>query len=130
MENERAREEVENERARAQKENERARQAQDQRLKAAIYQTSILESQGKMLRQQELIAFRTKRDNAVMKVIAVLTALFLPGTFIAVGDLPNLGYFTDWTSRLFSAFPSLIGSKRTRLALTLGHIGSLRHPLR
>ena len=36
-----------------------------------------------MLEQQEFVVAQTKRDNTVMKVIAVLTALFLPGTFIA-----------------------------------------------
>jgi len=42
-----------------------------------------------MLKQQQLIAFRAKRDNSVMKVIAVLSAFFLPGTFIAV-NLPHI----------------------------------------
>lgn len=37
-----------------------------------------------MLEKQEVIAERTKQDSKVMKVIAILTALFLPGTFIAV----------------------------------------------
>ena len=37
-----------------------------------------------MLEQQEFVVAQTKRDNTVMKVIAILTALFLPGTFIAV----------------------------------------------
>ena len=42
------------------------------------------EFQIEMLKHQEEIAFRAKRDNTVLKVIAVLTALFLPGAFIAV----------------------------------------------
>ena len=40
-----------------------------------------------MLKQQEFIVAQTKRDNTVMKVIVVLTALFLPGTFIAVSEI-------------------------------------------
>jgi Mg2+ and Co2+ transporter CorA len=37
-----------------------------------------------MLQKQEVIATRTKRDGTVMKVLALLTAVFLPMTFIAV----------------------------------------------
>jgi len=61
----------------AEKENEWSHQALEKRQQTSDYQIE-------MLKQQELIASRTKRDNTVMKVIAVLTALFLPGTFIAV----------------------------------------------
>lgn len=68
----------------AEKENEWSHQAVEKRQQTSEYQLAIIEYQVKMLKQQELIASRTKRDNTVMKVIAVLTALFLPGTFIAV----------------------------------------------
>ena len=61
----------------AEKENEWSHQAIDKQQHTSDYQN-------KMLKQQELIASRTKRDNTVMKVIAVLTSLFLPGTFVAV----------------------------------------------
>jgi Mg2+ and Co2+ transporter CorA len=59
------------------KEKEQQRQRADDQLSMSVYQI-------KMLKAQELIARRTKRDNSVMKVIAVLTSLFLPGAFIAV----------------------------------------------
>lgn len=68
----------------AEKENEWSHQAVEKRQQTSDYQLAIIEYQIKMLKQQELIAIRTKRDNTVMKVIAVMTALFLPGTFIAV----------------------------------------------
>jgi Mg2+ and Co2+ transporter CorA len=64
------------------KENTRAAEARARGEEVSVYQTE-------MLARQELIAVRTKRDNTVMKVIAVLTALFLPGTFIAVSNLPR-----------------------------------------
>ncbi|CZR68850.1 uncharacterized protein PAC_18750 [Phialocephala subalpina] len=57
-----------------------------ERVKGILSMVSILliiAYQTSMLKQQEIIVARTKRDNTVMKVIAVLTALFLPGTFIA-----------------------------------------------
>lgn len=66
------------------KENEWSHQTVKKRQQTSEYQLAIIEYQVKMLKQQELVAIRTKRDNTVMKVIAVLTALFLPGTFIAV----------------------------------------------
>jgi hypothetical protein len=71
---------VEREKARA-----AAARIRDERV--SVYQTQ-------MLARQEFIAVRTKRDNTVMKVIAVLTALFLPGTFIAVSNLPHFSTFT------------------------------------
>ena len=71
------------------KENEWSHQAVKRRQQTSEYQLAIVEYQVKMLKQQELIAFRTKLDNTVMKVIAVLTALFLPGTFIAVRQAPD-----------------------------------------
>lgn len=55
----------------------------DHQLEAQKYQNKMLNYQNRMLTQQHLIASRAKRDNTVMKTIAVLTALFLPGTFIA-----------------------------------------------
>ena len=64
------------------KENARATEARARDEEVSIYQTE-------MLARQELIAVRTKRDNTVMKAIAVLTAFFLPGTFIAVSNLPR-----------------------------------------
>ena len=67
------------------RENEWGRQAQEKRQQTADNQLKIIEYQVKMLKQQEFIVARTKRDNTIMKVVAVLTALFLPGTFIAVG---------------------------------------------
>ena len=61
----------------AERENEWSHQASN-------YQIKMMKYQVRMLGTQELIASRTKRDNTVMKVIAVLTSLFLPGAFIAV----------------------------------------------
>ena len=60
------------------RENEWSHQAQQKRQETA-------DNQLKMLKQQEFIVARTKRDSTIMKVVAFLTALFLPGTFIAVG---------------------------------------------
>lgn len=68
----------------AEKENEWSHQAMDKQQQTSNYQVKMIEYQVQMLRAQQLIASRTKRDNTVMKVIAVLTSLFLPGTFIAV----------------------------------------------
>jgi len=67
----------------ADRENEWGRQAQ---IRQETYdnQLAIIKYQTKMLEQQEFVVAQTKRDNTVMKVIAILTALFLPGTFIAV----------------------------------------------
>lgn len=59
------------------KDNEYSRQSNLKRQRRAEFQM-------KMLQQQELIARGAKRDNSVMKVIAVLSAFFLPGTFIAL----------------------------------------------
>jgi hypothetical protein len=64
------------------RENEWSHQAQQKRQETA-------DNQLKMLKQQEFIVARTKRDSTIMKVVAVLTALFLPGTFIAVGFALN-----------------------------------------
>jgi hypothetical protein len=61
----------------AEKENKYSHQSDMRRHKRAEFQIE-------MLKHQEEIAFRAKRDNTVLKVIAVLTALFLPGAFIAV----------------------------------------------
>jgi hypothetical protein len=61
----------------AEKENEYAHHSDMQRHEREKFQIE-------MLKHQEEIAFRAKRDNTVLKVIAVLTALFLPGAFIAV----------------------------------------------
>jgi hypothetical protein len=61
----------------AEKENKYSHQSDKRRHKRAEFQIE-------MLKHQEEIAFRAKRDNTVLKVIAVLTALFLPGAFIAV----------------------------------------------
>jgi hypothetical protein len=41
--------------------------------------------QNDMLEKQEIIAKKAKLDGTVTKWIAILTALLLPGTFIAVG---------------------------------------------
>jgi Mg2+ and Co2+ transporter CorA len=68
----------------ADRENEWGRQAQIQRQETYDNQLAIIKYQTKMLEQQEFVVAQTKRDNTVMKVIAILTALFLPGTFIAV----------------------------------------------
>ena len=54
------------------------------------YQIEMMKFQVRMLGAQELIASRTKRDSTVMKVIAVLTSLFLPGAFIAVSSAVTL----------------------------------------
>jgi Mg2+ and Co2+ transporter CorA len=43
-----------------------------------------------MFEQQKIIVAQTKRDNTVMKAIAVLSALLLPGTFIAVSEISTL----------------------------------------
>ncbi|KAE9379592.1 hypothetical protein N431DRAFT_325981 [Stipitochalara longipes BDJ] len=67
----------------AARENEWGRQAQIQRQETSANQLAIIRYQTKMLEQQEIVVAQTKRDNTVMKVIAVLSALFLPGTFIA-----------------------------------------------
>jgi hypothetical protein len=40
-----------------------------------------------MLEQQEIMASQMRRDNTVVKIIAVLTALFLPATVTAVSCL-------------------------------------------
>jgi Mg2+ and Co2+ transporter CorA len=58
-------------------ENEWNHKREEMHRETSDYQTEMLEN-------QELIAQRTMRDSTVMKVIAILTALFLPGTFIAV----------------------------------------------
>ena len=50
----------------------------------ATYQTNMVAKQEKILENQVLIAKRAKMDGTVTKYIAVLTAFFLPGTFIAV----------------------------------------------
>jgi hypothetical protein len=71
------------------KENEWSHQRMKKQQQASECQLAIIEYQVKMLKQQELIAFCTKRDNTVMKVIAVLIALFLPGAFIAVRRILN-----------------------------------------
>jgi len=67
----------------AERENAWGRQAQIQRQETSNNQLKIIEYQTSMFEQQEIIVAQTKRDNTVMKVIAVLSALFLPGTFIA-----------------------------------------------
>ncbi|KAH8761333.1 hypothetical protein F5882DRAFT_416246 [Hyaloscypha sp. PMI_1271] len=67
----------------AERENAWGRQAQIQRQETSNNQLKIIEYQTNMLEQQEIIVAQTKRDNTVMKVIAVLSAFFLPGTFIA-----------------------------------------------
>lgn len=76
----------------AEKENEWNHQAMAKQQETSDYQIQ-------MLKAQELIASRTKRDNTVMKVIAVLTSLFLPGAFIAVSlafqSARNLLIFND-----------------------------------
>lgn len=78
------------------RENEWAHQAQQKRQQTADNQLKIIEYQVKMLKQQEFIVARTKRDNTIMKVVAVLTALFLPGTFIAtVFSVPVFNWQQD-----------------------------------
>jgi len=39
-----------------------------------------------MARDSKEVAEASKRDSSAMKIIAVLTTLFLPGTFIAVSS--------------------------------------------
>ena len=68
----------------AEKENEWSHQAMEKQQQTSDYQLRMIKYQVQMLKAQELIASRTKRDNTVMKVIAVLTSLFLPGAFVAV----------------------------------------------
>jgi Mg2+ and Co2+ transporter CorA len=46
-----------------------------------------------MLQKQGIIATKTQRDGTVMKVLAFLTALFLPMTFIAVS--PEIKLYED-----------------------------------
>ncbi|KAH8652706.1 hypothetical protein BGZ60DRAFT_420076 [Tricladium varicosporioides] len=60
----------------AEKENEYSRTSDAMRQEREAFQIE-------MLKHQQDIAIRAKRDNTVMKVIAVLSALFLPGTLIA-----------------------------------------------
>ncbi|KAN0095108.1 hypothetical protein V8E51_015819 [Hyaloscypha variabilis] len=67
----------------AERENAWNHEAQNQRQETSNNQLKIIEYQTSMFEQQEIIVAQTKRDNAVMKVIAVLSALLLPGTFIA-----------------------------------------------
>jgi Mg2+ and Co2+ transporter CorA len=55
-----------------------------QRQETSEYHAKVTEYQAKMLEQQEIIASQTKRDNTIVKIIAVLTALFLPATVTAV----------------------------------------------
>jgi Mg2+ and Co2+ transporter CorA len=74
----------------AERENAWGRDAQIQRQKTSNNQLKIIEYQTSMFEQQEIIVAQTKRDNAVMKVIAVLSALLLPGTFIAVSEISTL----------------------------------------
>jgi Mg2+ and Co2+ transporter CorA len=38
-------------------------------------------------RASKELAAASKRDSSAMKIIALMTTLFLPGTFIAVGNL-------------------------------------------
>jgi Mg2+ and Co2+ transporter CorA len=78
----------------AERENAWGRQAQIQRQETSTNQLKIIEYQTSMLEQQEIIVAQTKRDNTVMKVIAVLSALFLPGTFIAVSEISTLSPLT------------------------------------
>lgn len=67
----------------------------------------MLNYQNEMLMQQHLIASRAKKDNTVVKTIAVLTALFLPGTFIAVYlPFPYSSYHLPLTSYPLLLFPS------------------------
>jgi hypothetical protein len=70
----------------AERENEWSHKAMEKQHETSKYQTDMMRFQVRMLVAQELIASRTKRDNTVMKVIAVLTSLFLPGAFIAVSS--------------------------------------------
>jgi hypothetical protein len=82
-----------------------------------------------MFEQQKIIVAQTKRDNTVMKVIAVLSALLLPGTFIAVSEISTLSRergFSDAKSRLSSAFPSSTGTKKIPMVHILRHIGILQ----
>jgi hypothetical protein len=51
----------------------------------AKYQNDMLEKQEIILQNQAIIAKKAKLDGTVTKWIAILTALLLPGTFIAVG---------------------------------------------
>jgi hypothetical protein len=51
----------------------------------AQYQIDMLEKQEIILQKQEIIAKKAKLDGTVTKWIAILTALLLPGTFVAVG---------------------------------------------
>jgi len=67
----------------AERENAWGRQAQSQRQETSNNQLKIIEYQTSMFEQQKIIVAQTKRDNTVMKAIAVLSALLLPGTFIA-----------------------------------------------
>lgn len=41
------------------------------------------------------MAVATKRDSSAMKIIAVLTTLFLPGTFVAVSSYQFYSYKND-----------------------------------
>ena len=51
----------------------------------ANYQIEMLKKQESILQNQGIIAKKAKLDGTVTKWIAILTALLLPGTFIAVG---------------------------------------------
>ena len=76
----------------SQRENDWIHDTEAQRIATAQYQVDMLEKQSTMLEKQkvileaqEILAKKAKTDGTVTKYIAVLTALLLPATFVAVG---------------------------------------------
>jgi hypothetical protein len=52
-------------------------------------------------RDSKLIALATGRDSIAMKMIAILTIAFLPGTFVAVGIVDEGLAFTNGVADFF-----------------------------
>jgi hypothetical protein len=80
----------------------------------AKYQNDMLTKQEIILQNQAIIAKKAKLDGTVTKWIAILTALLLPGTFIAVGVTTSQNDPVTDFPRFCSRFLYSTGMHQTR----------------